>query len=324
MFDYFLTFVWSSNHTHLIDSPMYMPSVSRDNGYYIASGFTNTMYTLRKMRFDDNGEEVSGYVCKLAIDPATAEARAKEITGCDLKVPGDLNAWGSGGTTTYKGDGSTQILTGAGNGGGNEIIITKPADVVPTTKMLIGKYAGQEIAEIAKTDKKYLEWVYFNVGGNKFKSMEVALADVLEDVILASIAATKAYNDEQDAKLNALLAKESNSKMIAEVGEKVKGEFTYTGYTEYRGGNTHFRFEDAEGNTIVLTGRVDSNFYGRIYILDTLGQKRIKVGVKYAITGSVSSSTTVQGEWADLGNESRYLQLNAAVVAAKTLKAIKE
>lgn len=302
---------------------MYTPSVSSDNGYYIASGFTNTMYTLRQIRVEDQAGEpvdVSVYVCKLAIDPAAAEARAKEITGFNLKVQGELNAWGTGGTTTYKGDGKNALnLVGSGN---CEVVIKKP-DLVPTTKMLVGKYAGQEIGEIGKFDKNYLEWAYFNVSGNNFKRMEVALADALEDVILARIAEQKAYNEAEEAKIAALLARETNGKMIAEVGQKFKGNFTYTGYSELTDIGTVFRFEDADGNIISIPGTIGSNYYGRIYLLDNLGQKRIKAGVAYTITGTVANSMTVAGEWVNDTYYGRHLNLLATVVDARTLKAVK-
>lgn len=317
--------MWSSNQPHLID-PMNNASTFANNGYYIASGYTNTMYTLRKLRMEDQaGElvEVSGYMCKLAIDPAAAEARAKEITGFDLKVQGELNAWGTGGTTTYKGDGTNTLNLGAGSGKGYEINIKKPGAIVPSTIMYVGKYAGQEIGEIAKFDKKYLEWAYYSLSGNKFKCIEQALAEQLEDVILARMAEQKAYNEAEEAKLAAMLAKETNPNVLAVVGQKVKGDFTYTGYSERTENGTLFRFEDADGNILAIAGTVDYNSYGRIYILDYLGQKRIKVGVTYTITGTISNSVTVPGEWVNDTYDGRHLNLPAALLDAKTLKTAK-
>lgn len=195
----------------------------RSKFFYISSGEQNKLYTLRRF-MNVNGHESDRYVINLGANYEESVEKAKAYLG---DMSGELVVGEEFGLEKITRDGSAKIK-GA-------------ADLVRGI-MPWGKYQGQEIAEIAKTDSglAYLHWMY------------TQSPEFVKKILEPYFQKYEQIQAEKQAKIDAeRKAQAELSNHVGSVGDKIEVEVTVISKfnidTIY-GGSDIIIFKDGQGN----------------------------------------------------------------------------
>ncbi len=199
--------------------------------YYIGTGATGALYTLRAVYEDYNWQgrivEKDSYIKTLSADLDDSIERARAYLGDNVNLL-DIST-------------APELRT-----------ITR--STIDHSIIRFGKYQDHTVSEVANLDREYLIWAAMNmISKTHEKTIELIKAEVATEIEAAKEADRLAVEREQEDERNeeARIAKLS---YVGTVGERTDLTLTYTGDHTFEGiygMTTLYFFQDDNGNELV-------------------------------------------------------------------------